>query len=409
MKTVTLLAIVVGLNILVMSCSDPEADLKEVQKSNTVESYRSFINEYKYDNQIREKAIDELSDQPIITMIAIEDIDFDIRKKAFNKITDQGELVMIIFKSKDSEIIDSAWAKLDEQEILMQIADTAKAAKTRIRAIYKIEDEPFLLKRSRVDISDAIRYAAVEQMKTDEILADVATGSYYYKLRRLARSRVTDSKLIAKIDETEANLQKKRKRIQLEKNQELLTEMALQGDCNIICLDATAELINQKALTKVVINSTDRNVAKLAFSKLYDEEGLEKVLQNASDNAIRLAASVKLDQKTIDDIFSEATSNGTTSKDLGDVLAAVALLPNRYYVGNSVTNACLTLIRRGDESRIPELVELLNKYGDVALTEDYLNCGQPDLDLAGRAWAHKHGYGISTGYGSNRARWGSGN
>jgi hypothetical protein len=73
-----------------------------------------------------------------------------------------------------------------------------------------------------------------------------------------------------------------------------------------------------------------------------------------------------------------------------------------------VQQACLNLIRRGDESRIPEMVDLLEGYGDKTLTEDYLNCGQPDLDASARRWANKRGYNIGIGSGSHRATWGSG-
>jgi len=64
------------------------------------------------------------------------------------------------------------------------------------------------------------------------------------------------------------------------------------------------------------------------------------------------------------------------------------------------------LIRRGDESRIPEMGDLLEGYGDKALAEDYLNCGQPDLDSAGRKWARQRGFDVGTGSGSHRATWG---
>jgi len=65
----------------------------------------------------------------------------------------------------------------------------------------------------------------------------------------------------------------------------------------------------------------------------------------------------------------------------------------------------LNLIRRGDESRIAEMVDLLEGYGDKTLAEDYLNCGQPDLDVAGREWARRRRYAV--GSGSHRATWGS--
>jgi len=74
----------------------------------------------------------------------------------------------------------------------------------------------------------------------------------------------------------------------------------------------------------------------------------------------------------------------------------------------SVQRASLSLIRRGDESRIPELVDLLEGYGDKTLAEDYLDCGQPDLSAASQDWARKRGYSTRSGSGSNRANWGSG-
>jgi len=62
----------------------------------------------------------------------------------------------------------------------------------------------------------------------------------------------------------------------------------------------------------------------------------------------------------------------------------------------------------GNESRIPEMVDLLESYGDTTLAENYLTCGQPDLNAAARRWADRRGYKVGTGAGSHRATWGSG-
>lgn len=93
---------------------------------------------------------------------------------------------------------------------------------------------------------------------------------------------------------------------------------------------------------------------------------------------------------------------------LGDALAAVSLFTQAQPDGvDGVQHACLNLIRRGDESRIPEMVDLLETYGDKMLAEDYLNCGQPDLSAAARQWAGRHGYSFGIGDGSHRVSWGS--
>ena len=61
-------------------------------------------------------------------------------------------------------------------------------------------------------------------------------------------------------------------------------------------------------------------------------------------------------------------------------------------------------IRCGDSARIPELRDLLLRFGDKALAEDYLNCGQSQLHDAAAEWGNRNGY--NTGNGSHRARWG---
>jgi hypothetical protein len=123
---------------------------------------------------------------------------------------------------------------------------------------------------------------------------------------------------------------------------------------------------------------------------------------------MRLAAMQKVGAKSWKEIFDVATAKGATAQMLGDVLAAVSLFPKvQSDAVNGVQHACLNLIRRGDESRIPEMVDLLVDYGDKTLAEDYLNCNQPDLDAAARKWAGRRGYSVGTGAGSHRATWGS--
>jgi hypothetical protein len=279
------------------------------------------------------------------------------------------------------------------------------------------------LKTSRVDISDAVRKAAVEQIKSDDILTRVAITSYYDELRYYAKEKVKNAvyyndqpditdqqrELNNKIDAADANFEKKLDKIRNETDQEKLAELAINSEFDVLCLEAARLVIDQQALTSIIVHSADRNVVKIAFAGLSNWEALKEVAEKAPDNAIKIAASLKLKFKTLDEVFSEALKKGKTSKELGDVLAAIALLPDQDEINTQVTEACLTLINRGDESRIPELVELLATYGDIELTEDYLNCGQPDLYTAGVQWANRHGYDIGSGYGSNRARWGSEN
>jgi hypothetical protein len=406
MKIPSFLALVVILNLTTISCSSPESDLRKVQKKNTIESFRKFISKYENNRPIREKAIDELSDQAIIAMIAVNDINEYIRTKAFEKITDQKSLLLIISKNKDSDLVDAAWIKLNDQDILTNLADSATIERIRIRAVTKIRNDDFLLKKTRYDKSAAVRFASVIQINSESTLLNIATSSYYNELRTLAKNRITDPILSKQIVAWESHMKKRLIDIQIDTNQETLSEISLKGEYDIICMEATLKLTDQKLLANIVLNSKDRNVARAAFTKLNDIRSVENIFNNTSDKVIKMASSIRLNRNTWYDFFYEATLIGKTSEDLQNVLSAVSLLP-RQNVNYLVRNACRTLIGIGDNSRIDELKKLLQDYGDENLAESYLNCGQTSLKNAGEEWAKKHGYYISNVKGSDCLHWGS--
>ena len=91
---------------------------------------------------------------------------------------------------------------------------------------------------------------------------------------------------------------------------------------------------------------------------------------------------------------------------IGVTLAALSIAPAHPGRQEQVEQLCLAYIRRGDVRIIPELTKLLGLYGTARMAEDYLNCGQADLDAAARRWAEEHGYSVGTGRGRIRARWG---
>ena len=53
-----------------------------------------------------------------------------------------------------------------------------------------------------------------------------------------------------------------------------------------------------------------------------------------------------------------------------------------------------TLMKIGDARAIEPLIEVLNKYDDKNIAEDFLNCGNVQLEEAARHWAASKGYVI---------------
>jgi hypothetical protein len=163
-------------------------------------------------------------------------------------------------------------------------------------------------------------------------------------------------------------------------------------------------------LTKVAGEDPDSAVRKLegvrkaGFNKL-EQPQLTELARTAKDPAAVLAARIKLNQENWTSAFKPGSLD---SKGLGNVLGAVALVDSPQPSSAAVVSACHTFIRRGDSSRIPELKDLLMRFGDKPLAEDYLNCGNSQLRAAGESWANSHGYNVGSGNGSHRVSWGEG-
>ncbi|MGD1276589.1 MAG: hypothetical protein ABR964_05120 [Tepidisphaeraceae bacterium] len=188
-------------------------------------------------------------------------------------------------------------------------------------------------------------------------------------------------------------------------DQALLAKVAIEDKDPDVRRAALQKLTDQALLTQVGTAATDRDVLKIVFQKLDDGAILTRLAGKAADPAMRVAAATRAGVRTWDAVFIAASAN---PKALGDALEAAALYPDVQEEARSgVEQACVALIRRGDESRIPEMVDLLNLYGNTNLCEDYLNCGQLVLESAAHDWATARGYSVWSGSDSHRARWGS--
>ena len=76
-----------------------------------------------------------------------------------------------------------------------------------------------------------------------------------------------------------------------------------------------------------------------------------------------------------------------------DPRAEKALL-DALHEGNApaIAGASLYFVFRGESGSEDALIETLNQYGDEQMANLFLNCGNPKLEAAARAWGHRRGW-----------------
>ena len=171
-----------------------------------------------------------------------------------------------------------------------------------------------------------------------------------------------------------------------------LVALATGGGDRAVRLAAAHQLRDSSMRETAALQADDPAVLKILLAGISDANSLGRIAAQAANRAMRLAAARKAGLRTWEEIFTVAI---ITDCDLNDACEAVKVLDNKDdYAFAFVWQACRNLINEGDKSHIPRLVELLERYGNTSQAEFYLNCGQLDLNAAGRAWAHKRGYDI---------------
>jgi hypothetical protein len=357
--------------------------------------------------RLNARTVAEITDAKLLTAVAFIHEDQDVRKAAIGKLTDQAVLYRLASAGSDMAIRTLAVTRITDQRALAKLAAGQPAAAIRRAAVSRVSNEDFLLARSRADSSKAVRLSAVAAMKDEAHLARVAIENDGEELRRAAAKRIRNPTFRAQVAAAERKLAAELTVIATA-DESAQVRSALRGGLDTIRLAAAKRLRRQQALGEVASRCRDRQVCKIVFLKLTDPQVLNEVAVKASDNAMRIAAKVKAGQLTWAQVFNAAAKKGAGPVALGEALAAVSFFPAALLdAKEGVVQTCLDFIRRGDETRIPELIDMLDQYGDVKLAEDYLNCGQPDLEAAATHWASARGYRIGSGAGSNRASWGS--
>jgi hypothetical protein len=351
---------------------------------------------------LRIRALNKVNDQDILFGVALNDKIFEVQTAAFNKITDQNLINRLAIESKEKGLKMMATNKVIDQNILFKvILEATDNTELQLMAINKVTDQNILFKIVLETSNDIVQTAAFNKIIDQNLINRIAVESIESKLRLKAINIVIDQNILYKIallDVDYDNYVAAMKRLTQSQLAKLVTEAKdLKRKSKVIDL-----LNDQIELMNIAQNNNNWDVRQAAFLKL-NNNSLYIISRETKEPANKLAAKIRLGLINWSEIFSGLNSSAET---LGDVIGAAALILYPQPTTSDIVSACHTFISRGDASRIPELINLLNRFGDVTLAEDFINCGNEVLFNAGANWGKAHGYEIQTGDGSHRVRWG---
>ncbi len=225
------------------------------------------------DHFVRYKATEKITDQKILTQIALSDDDQLIRQSATEKITDQTILAEIALSDSHDRVRNCATKKIIDQKILTQIALSDDDKDVRLLATEKTTNQTILAEIALSDKECRIRLAAVKNLEDQNTLEKIALSDKDYNLRVSAIEKIID--------------------------QITLTHIALSDDDFMIRLSATKKITDQTILAQIAFSNDHEAIREIAIKNLEDQNTLTKIALSDKDDSARLFATEKITDQII--------------------------------------------------------------------------------------------------------------
>ncbi len=162
------------------------------------------------DRLLREVAVARLTDQALLSTIAMTDGDVEMRRAAVSSLTDKDLLAKIAKNDpgvrnaaevRAGELRLDAVRRLTDQTVLAQVAKADSIWAVGRAAVERLNDQALLAQVAETGSERPVREAAVERLNDQSVLARIARGDSSPYVRAAAVARLTDQASLAKIAE----------------------------------------------------------------------------------------------------------------------------------------------------------------------------------------------------------------
>ncbi|MFZ0961280.1 MAG: hypothetical protein WAO35_10275 [Terriglobia bacterium] len=256
------------------------------------------------DRFVRHTAVGRVTDRTLLAKIAVEAKDADVRNTAVGKLTDQAVLAKVAAEDENSDVRQTAVETLTDQSALAKVAVEDKDANVRVAAVRKLTDQAAAAKIAVEDQEAYVRLAAVEKLTDQAALGKAAVEAQDANVRWLAVGKLTDQALLAKIavEDKDANVREA----------------------------AVGKLTDQALLGKIAVEDKDAWVRLIARGKLTDQAALAKIAAGDKDSQGRESASGQVTYqaalaKAAPALRREAGNLGALTEEAGKSMARIKL------------------------------------------------------------------------------------
>lgn len=308
--------------------------------------------------ELRQKEISSLTNQAELIAVAKNDKLWEVRKSAIKRLNDPAlaqELYVYNVTRRGIEAED-AIDELTTQDALAQVITNVDDWRLYRKAFEKLTDQTILARIANTKDSKAeyVRIEAADKLDDHDlaqgIYADVAKNGLDVRVRMRAAERLHD---------------KKQKQTLIE---EICLDTVISSDIWSDCEREFAQMSKQTAFAAIAINATNSYAAEKAIEKLYDQTLLAEVIKHTKHPELQYKAVGKLNDQAVLAAVVSSISEQLARRD------AVEKLTDQSVIADIAKNDMNIGVRRTaveklvDQTALAEIVKMEKSDGYICLS-----------------------------------------
>ncbi|MGB8952048.1 MAG: carboxypeptidase regulatory-like domain-containing protein [Candidatus Aminicenantales bacterium] len=353
-----------------------QAVLTEIA-TNKVTDGRALISQ---EDEVRLAAIRNsfLSDEKVLFDIAWNDNSYDVHRAAAERITDPDMLVFMARNHEDSYVSTTAITKITDQTVLADLAKNHKNFFVYRAAAGKITDPNVLADIAKNAKEFIIREEAVDNpILTDQsVLIDIARNDEVDRVCLHAALKITDPAVFIDFAKNHKHSMVRQMAVLRVNDPVLLAHIARNDQDVSVCEAAAAKIVDQAVLADIIKNHKEPRVRWVAVGELTDQAALADLAKNHEKVSFRLAAVQNknlIDQKILETIvknnpFDEVRKAAAEKLPIGHVMRRI-VLASQDDVKNCTDSRQLADIAKSATDRNARW-DAIKKIDDQALLAD---------------------------------------
>ncbi|MCP4897125.1 MAG: hypothetical protein GY906_09150 [bacterium] len=281
-----------------------------IQEGATMGLMDLFRSKWKHpDPEVRKAAVESVTRPLVLFGLAQRAAFMDVRRAAVERLEDQVLLCRLALNAASMDVRLAAVERLEDQVLLARLCDSlnsvldvsvvAVARRRLTQMIGRIDDQTVVAALAGNDESEAVRSAAVSNLKVQTVLAEVAKNDENRYVRAAAVRRLGDQWMVADIAKTDKHWIVRAAAMQCLEDQIVLRAIAKSDDSKVMRRVAVGRLEDQALLAEFAQTDEDEHVRKAAVSNLEDQAVLTEIARSDEDGRIRMVAVGRLEDRAV--------------------------------------------------------------------------------------------------------------